>query len=331
MAAGAQNERGVQGVVLVRSDDPTLRDEAVRALVREAVGTDDPAFAVVDLQGDDGTIGAAVDAASTPPMFSSRRIVILRDIGRFASAETEPLLDYLAAPVDTSVMVLVSGGGQIQRKLLDALRKASAIVDAGAPTGKARQGWLAERLADAPVRLDGRAAARLSEHLGEDLGRLSGIVAVLAAVYGVDARIGVDELEPFLGSAGAGAPWELTDAVDRGDVAGSLAQLHRALGAGDRHPLQVMATLQVHFGRLLRLDGSGATDEVAAAQMLGITGSTFPAKKALVQSRKLGRNGAQRAMQLLAQADLDLRGVREIPGDTVLEILVARLARLARA
>jgi hypothetical protein len=36
-----------------------------------------------------------------------------------------------------------------------------------------------------------------------------------------------------------------------------------------------------------------------------------------------------RAISLLAAADMDLRGVRDLPGDTVMELLVARLTRLA--
>ncbi len=37
----------------------------------------------------------------------------------------------------------------------------------------------------------------------------------------------------------------------------------------------------------------------------------------------------QRAIALLAQADLDLRGAKEWPEDLVMEVLVARLSRLA--
>ena len=41
------------------------------------------------------------------------------------------------------------------------------------------------------------------------------------------------------------------DAYYKGDIAAALGQLARNLGAGERHPLQVMASLQAHFGRML--------------------------------------------------------------------------------
>jgi hypothetical protein len=48
----------------------------------------------------------------------------------------------------------------------------------------------------------------------------------------------------------------------------------------------------------------------------------------LDQYRKLGGTNVVQAVQLLAQADLDLRGVRDLPAEAVMEILVARLCRL---
>lgn len=316
-------------VLLCKGDDAVLLADAVREHVRTALAGEEPAFALADFSSEDYEIAAVVDAAQTPPMFSARRVVIARNVGRFASAELEPLLDYLAGPLESTTLILVAGGGQTSRKLLDAVKKKGAISDTGVPSGKSRQQWFAARVEPGPVRLDQRAQQRLAEHLGDDLGRLSGILDVLAAVYGPGARVSADDLEPFLGSAGGGAPWDLTDAIDRGDAAAALGQLHRMVGAGDRHPLQIMSSLHAHVGKMLRLDGSGARDEIEAAAHLGINGSTFPAKKALTQARKLGSAGIARAVHILAEADLDLRGRRDLPGDVVLELAVARLSRLA--
>jgi hypothetical protein len=43
----------------------------------------------------------------------------------------------------------------------------------------------------------------------------------------------------------------------------------------------------------------------------------------------MGTDGIRRAVELLAEADLDLRGRSGAPPEAVLEILVARLAHLA--
>jgi DNA polymerase-3 subunit delta len=204
------------------------------------------------------------------------------------------------------------------------------IVDTDAPTGRGLAGWVAEHLHDAGLDVDGRARERIAALLGEDAGALVGIIERLKGAYPPGTRLGMDEVEPFLGQAGGVPPWELTDAIDQGDVPLSLERLHRMMEAGDRHPLAIMATLQAHYTRMLRLDGAGVRGEKEAAQLLGMKGSTFPAKKALNQSKRLGGPGVRRAVQLLAGADVDLRGARAWPGELVMEVLVARLARLSR-
>jgi DNA polymerase-3 subunit delta len=228
-------------------------------------------------------------------------------------------------------VVLVAGEGRLHPKVVEAVKKVGHVVDANVPGNrKGRTSWLARRLQDAPVRLAPPAVEVLDEHLGEDLGRLDNILGVLAAAYGHGARVEPDDLVPFLGEAGGVPPWELTDPIDKGDTPGALAALHRLLGAGERHPLVVMATLHGHFGRMLRLDGLEGLDEAGAARALGMKGSTFPAGKALKGARALGSQGIAEAFRLLAAADLDLRGATAWPERLVLEVLVARLSRLRR-
>lgn len=316
---------------LVRGDQPVLLGDAVRAVVAELVAGGDPSLMTEELAGDDYTVGAIVDAAQTPPFLGDRRVVVARDVGRFSTHDVEPLVAYLGDPMPTTSLVLVAGGGQVARPLVEAVRKAGHVVDAGVPGGRGRSTWLAARLKQGPVRLDARAAALVGDHLGEDVDRLGSLLEMLAAAHGHGARLGPDEVAPFLGGAGSVAPWELTDAVDRGDTAVALAVLRRLTGPGGRHPLVILATLHSHFARMLRLDGADVADEVGAAALLGMSGgSTYPAKKALLQVRKLGHAPVARAVHLLAEADLALKGSVDWPADVVLEVLVARLSALAR-
>jgi DNA polymerase-3 subunit delta len=92
-----------------------------------------------------------------------------------------------------------------------------------------------------------------------------------------------------------------------------------------------MATLTNHYLRMLRLDDPDVRGEKAAAEVLGIKGSTFPAKKALTGAERLGSDRLAEVVELLARADLDLHGARAWPPDVVVEVLVARLAGRTRA
>jgi DNA polymerase-3 subunit delta len=316
-------------VWLVDGDDPTLVAEEVRRLTGDIVGAGASAgLSVEDFWGDEVDIDAVTTACLTPPFLADRRVVVVRDAGRFSSEDLRPLLVYLEDPLPTTALVVVGGGGRLAPKLVAAVKKVGRVVSIG--PGRDTKGWLAVRLRSARLEFEPDVRERLADHLGEDVGRLPALIEALVAAYGEGARLGVAELEPFLGEAGAIAPWDLTDAIDSGDTEAALTALHRLLGAGDRHPLVVLAILHRHIAPILQLDGSGVTAEGQAAVVLGIPKgrSTYPARKALATLRRWGSDGVARAIHLLAEADVDLRGESTWPTEAILEVLVARLARL---
>ena len=323
---------GHRPAYLVKGGDPSLVAQAAHALVEQLVGGGDPSMMVEEFGGpgvDQFDVGAVIDACTTPPFLVDRRIVVVREAGQIGAADAKRLVAYLADPLGTTALVLVAGGGAVAHTLSKAGGASGEVVDTSVGTGKARSQWLTDHLRGGPVRLDAAAQARLGEHLGSDMGRLSGLLDTLAAAYGQGANVGVADLEPFLGEAGALASWDLTDAVDAGRTPAALGVLHRMLTAGEMHPLAVLAVLHKHYRQMLRLDGSGVTSPEQAAEVLG-TRSVFPAKKALAQANRLGTARIARAVELLARADLDLRGTTGLSAELVVEVLVARLSQLAR-
>lgn len=317
---------------LLTGREPSLRVEALIRLVERLVGDGDRTLMVEELSGEDYTVDHVVDAALTPPFLTDRRIVVARGLDRFKAPELEPLVRYLGDPSPTTSLVLEWTAGRVPKALAEAFKAAGGEkVDTSAPgSARARQGWFEDRVSEADVELDPGARRMLAEHLGEDVGRLAGVLSTLSSVYGPGSRLGVAQIRPYLGEAGSAPPWDLTDAIDAGRRAEALGVLARMLDAGERHPLQILASLANHYERILRLDGAGVADEKAAAARLGLKGSTFPARKALTQSRRLGHQGVARAVTLLSEADLAVKGRSALDPRTVVEILVARLAAAPR-
>ncbi len=330
MSPPAATTTGHLPAYLVRGGDPSLVAQAAHALVERLVAGGDPSIMVEEFGGpgvEQFDVGAVIDACTTPPFLVERRVVVVREAGQVTAVDAKRLAAYLGDPLPTTALVLVAGGGAVNPTLAKAVTAAGDVVDTAVGTGKARSQWLASHLKDGPVRLDGAAQARLGSHLGADMGRLAGLLDTLAAAYGRGALVSATDLEPFLGGAGALAPWDLTDAIDAGRTAPALGVLHRMLSAGESHPLVILALLHKHYRQMLRLDGSGVTTAEHAAEALGMK-SAYPAKKALAQANRLGSGGVARAVQLLADADLELRGGTGLPGELVVEVLVARLSRL---
>lgn len=331
-------------VVFIKGDDETLVAQALQSAVKDLVGDGDRGLMVEEVTEehyDDGTeltMASFITAAQTMPFLTERRVVVGRHMSLFSKAATvAPLVDLLAAVPDTSDLVLVwEKGGNASRMpavpkgLTEALKAAGAEIVDAAPSGRGRKSLLEERLATAAVQFDRSARDAIVDRIGDDVGRLSAVLETLTSTFGPDSKLTVEQVSPFLGEASDVPPWELTDAIDDGNIGLALEKLNRMTVGGDRHPLQTLATLHGHYQRILHLDGARATDEKAAAATLKMTGSTFPARKALNVSRRLGSQRTAQAIRLLAAADLDLRGASALPAETVMTVLVARLARLSR-
>ena len=324
---------------LVKGSDDMIRTDAVRDLTHEFLGDLDADFALDRIEGGEYELATAIDAAQTAPFLTARRVVVVHHLGRFNVDQLGPLLGYLADPLPTTSLILVWEKGPdpkdklspLPKRLNEAVSAAGGeVVDTSVGTGKARQSWMDEQFAASSVSFDRSAKDAVTIHLGDDLDRLGALIATVESTYGPGVKVDAAAVEPFLGNAGQLPPWAITDAIDKGDISVAIERLHRMLGAGGMHSLQVLAILSAHFRRILALEGADVRNDADAAARLGMKGSTFPAKKALGRANRLGYDGSAQAVGLVAQADVDLRGKTAWPEELVLEVLVARLARLSR-
>ena len=336
---------------LVKGSDPSLRDRVVADLVTEVLGADDPTLALEDItipgragagdddaapagaEGRDAAVAAILNAAGSPPFMTEHRVVVVRDAGALMAGDVDGIVRYLDDPLDTTILVFVAGGGTMPPALTKKLKDVKA--QERAPESEKTDKVLISAAHEAGVLLTADAAKLISSHLGDDAGRVAAIVELLANVGDDGVTLGADDVQPYLGEAGAVPSYLLTNAIEEGDPAVALETLHRLLTVSSAqqpkpmHPLQVMGLLNGYYRRILRLDDPSVRSGADAVAALGGKVKEYPARKALTQARALGAGGIRQAFDALFQADLDLKGARGIPEQAVMEVLVVRLARLS--
>lgn len=339
------------GVYLVKGSDPVLRDREVAHLVGELLAGEDrtlvveeytvPAKASAASEDDEPTedlggaapiVTAVVNAAQSPPFMTAKRIVVVRDYEALPTDSVAPIVAVIGDLLDTTDLVFVAGaGGRVVKALADALKDANVRGDGAAKP----LDLLQQELDRAGLTMQGEAARTVIAHLGEDAGRLAGLVDLWASTFGPGARLSAEDVTPYLGDHGAVKPFELTNRIEEGDVAGALEILDRLLHVTSpmqpkpMHPLQVLGILNGRYRKLARLDSDAVHTESDAHAVWGGK-SSYPAKKALEATRALGSEGFGRAFAELHRADVGLKGKTALPEGAVLEIAVARLAQLHR-
>jgi DNA polymerase-3 subunit delta len=319
--------------VLGGEDRSFALDDHSMASRRKSAGDDEPAD---DDDGGDSVempaFTAVTNALSSPPFMTACRVVVVREIGNLSADQSKWLAGWIGDPLDGVHLVLAAGGGRTPVALDKAVKAHGEVTG---PATESTADVLKHQLADAHVKLAPDAAARVAEHLGEDAGRVPELVDLWHSAYGDDAVLDLGDIDQYLGDLGTAGPFELTNAIDRGDVPRALEVLHRMLSATSAaqpkplHPMQIMGSLSGHYRRLLRLDDPDIVTKEQAADALGMKspgGARFP----LEASKRLGTDGLREAMRLLANAELDLRGASGLDERTVTEVLIARLAALSR-
>jgi len=320
--------------------DATMVYDALRQVATSALGGLDPTLALEDFtakdvtQGGETPLGPILDALYTPPFLVERRVVVVRDAQLLLAEEVAALAKWLEQPTPGVILLVAIVGAKSHRLL-----KACAEVletNVGSRAGD-RTAFVASTFAAHGVHADSATLSYVAQVLGDDVRRADAVARTLASVYGT-APLSVTHVTPYVGDEGDVPVWDLTDALDRGDVATSVAVARRMLQSRQRAGLQILASLERHYLNVARLSGSGVTTKDEAASLLGV--NAYPASKALSLSQQLGATRISTAVRWLADADAALKGAvsyggRDLESDldvtelTVIEVLVARLARLS--
>ena len=164
--------------------------------------------------------------------------------------------------------------------------------------------------------------------VGQDRSLVVGCLRTLEGAINPKTAVTAQDITMYGGEPGSATPWDMDDAIDNGDVKTALEVLHRQLLS--RSVFQIIAMLHTRYQRMLRLDGARVANAKDAAKILDMKGSSFPAQKLLVQTRRLGSQKIARSIQLLAEADLHLKGAIDWPPELIAEVLVARLASISK-
>lgn len=327
--------------VWVITGDETLIGLELSTLVDRLVGDADRTSILEDFDCPDrkgqprdendarSDMAPVVDALTTAGLFSDRRLVVVRNLQNLDAASSDVLARALESRLEEFDVVLTSTT-KLSKTLGEAAKAAKAenIGAVAATRMNDRIARVETALTEAGFSYTAEVARLVANWFGGDQARIAGLVATLLSAYGEGARLARSDIEGFLGDAGSVAPWDLTDAIDAGDVAKSVDMLHRMMGPGGSHPLQLLSLLANRYGQMMKLDGRGVRTVDDASAILG--GKGFTVEKLLKQYQRMGSAGIARAMSLLAGADADLRGRIDWEPEWVMEVLVARLAALTK-
>jgi DNA polymerase III subunit delta len=241
-------ERGrLPPVVLIHGPDPQLLDDALALATRGMFPDASLAlFGREVLDARDASADAIVGLASTLPLMTGLRLVVVRYAQAIPAKGSERLAAYIASPNPTTCLLLLAdesleGRDGRSHWLVRAVPRTAAVslaVRRGHDLGQ----WLGQRAAAEGLEVTEEAVRLLVEWVGDDTAALLGEVRKAALAGGSANRsVGMKEVTAVVGEHRVADVFDLTGAIGRRDVGLALRILDRLLLTEE--PMRLLALL----------------------------------------------------------------------------------------
>jgi DNA polymerase-3 subunit delta len=280
--------------VLVASD-PFLHSEAtslVKALVPEGEREFNfQPFDVLNAKESDTPFDQVLDVLNTVPFFSGRKFVILDNFHKLLKKDMKKLGQYLLAPSESSVLVLLHQGAMKKeaRETLTGLKQ--IILDIGE---REIPVWLRTKAASRGIELSDAAADYLLGTIGPDLGLLSSELDKCTLMG--KPKIEKEDIAETIEGRRTFSAFALVDAIRARDAEGAF-RIYRVL-RDTEEPYSLLGALNWQYARFFAEKNSpaernyfnrvfGLMNEADVA--IKSSGSAYPMELLLVRLLKLSK------------------------------------------
>lgn len=256
---------------LVVGDDDLKRQAVMRRLRIRLEELGDLSFNLDEFDGETADAQGILNACATVPFASERRLVIIARAERLKKDAQASLADYLADPVDTTVLMLQATTLAKTSRLYKAMAKVgkAAIIDCAMPKRDKLERMVRDMAPAHGITIAPDAAKLLVQLVGEDTVHIDNELAKLSMAHVGSDAVSVHEVEEQVAGVTEAKPWEFVDAFAARDLKGCL-RLRQRMPSASSHALLGMCTNRLRELVCAKtLAAAGNQSSAALAQQLG--------------------------------------------------------------
>ncbi|MFT4188088.1 MAG: DNA polymerase III subunit delta [Aeromicrobium sp.] len=317
------------GKVLLITGNSEFLAERVRRRAVEAVRGQEADCQLTETVGSQLGAGELLGLTSAS-LFSAATALVVDGIHDLAEPVQAELLAYAAEPSPDVAMVLIHGGGQKARGLLDKLRKLPAVQEAKQEAPKYERdhiGWVRGEVQALGSSLSEEAASVLVTAIGLDLRALAGAADQLVSSVPDGGSVSADVVRQYFGGRAEVKGYEIADAVLDGRIDVAVERLRWALSTKVA-PVVIVSSVASGLRQLILL--ATAPPNLRDGDLAKHVGAPpFKLSAMRRQVRHWDTDGLKEALQVVAQADLDVKGAAADAAYAT-ERMVLRVASLQR-
>lgn len=296
--------------------EPLLADRYAEAIVGAIVDPASKDLAYAAYYADETPPGEIVLDAQTLPFLAERRVILVRNAERYnTESGAGPLLDYLADPSESTVLLLIAGKLDKRTKFYKICQKAGATIECPALRHEEVIEWVGEEARARGVTMGQDAIRALVDRVGNHLSDVdNALTNVIQFVGDVGASVTREDVMAACADVAEEEIWALTDAIASSRPGDALAAFRRISDLG-KHPDEIIGTINW----LLKSAYSVATADGEPNI------SRFVAQKVGPLTEKLGLTKLRAAFALCTDTQFMMRNTG-VDSVLALELLIVKLA-----
>jgi DNA polymerase-3 subunit delta len=316
----------LKALYLVHGDDDA-RIDAWRTRVRRRAEDERGPGGLESFDGRGSTPEEVAGALAALTFDTGTRYLLVDHADAWKAAQLGSLEAALADPTPDTVLVLLVRGKPLKQLAKLVKQVGGEVREEAAPKPWELPRWAAERAREQGLQLDGEAAKALVALAGPGQQRIARELEKLALALHPAAQVSAEQVEEHAAGDAAPQVYDLADAIVAGDLRAALALAEQLEAHGERpgrliFPL-VRRLREVH--RAAALLEAGVPEQKAAQ---ALNAPPWLAKKTIARAKKADRALLERALCVLADLEIELRGGGERPldEDTAFSLALARAA-----
>ncbi len=307
----------------------------IRGQLREEFGSEIELSRFYPFETENGEILTVLNNNS---LFSDHRMVILSQAENLNAQMAQALAEYLAHPVDTATLIIISSELSISQKIMKVVPRKNTKTFYDLLENQ-KTDWIRNHFRRMGLSITGDAIDLLIDVTEDNTQELRTICNQLALFWQLDKRnrpIEEDDVETYVYHSRQEDAFTLFPLIARSDLKASLQSLHVILGSGDSQTsILLVSGLLWQFRRLLSIQeligqGTSAQEAFSLAEVQGKKSPIRkPKDKTTYQSglRFYDLTSLRLIITALAEADVQVKEAGSEMTEIVLEKLIYRIIK----
>ncbi len=316
------------GLILLYGPESYFIEEGMQAIRNSVVLPENRDFNLTQFHGRDLKAGEVVEQANTFPVFSDRRLIIVKNIHEASADQLEGLLPYVSDPVPETVLLFTAEKIDARKKFFQTLKKTGKVIEFKKIYENQLPSFVRDLAKSYNVTLTGEGLKLFCKRVGTNLVEVQGELDKLVGYLGERDIADEKDVAAIVSDTRIESIFDLTDALGEGDSSTALHLLDRLLAEGQA-PLMVLAMMTRHFRQMWKVSElvSQKTPQNEFPKRVGV--SPYFLKGLMQQASRFDSHQYRLIFELFLATDLALKSSGNEP-KLRLEMLVLEIAAMGK-